>query len=96
MSSLGTITKLRMIIVHFLATKDIKMCYREEFTPGRYVSPLPFLSLSDCGETLQAHFPTLRKGNMEKDVGKCLNYLKNIMYDMMFLLHGNLLSQCLL
>ncbi|KAK2571608.1 hypothetical protein P5673_002970 [Acropora cervicornis] len=43
------------------------MCYREEFTPERYISPLPFFSLSDCAETSQAHFPTLRKGKMEKD-----------------------------
>ena len=35
---MGTITKLRMIIVHFLAPKDIKMCYREEFTPQRYLA----------------------------------------------------------
>ena len=96
-SDLGRITKLRMIIAHFLAPKDIKMCYREEFTPERYISPLPFFSLSDCAETSQAHFPTLRKGKMEKDAhGKCLNYLKNMMYDMLsFLLQGNL-SQCLL
>ena len=36
-SSMGTTTKLRIIIVHFLAPKDIKMCYREELTPERYV-----------------------------------------------------------
>ena len=77
-SSLGRITKLRMIILHFLATKDIKMCYREEFTPGRYVSSLLFLSLSDCAETSQAHFPTLREGKMYKDNGKSLD-CKNIM-----------------
>ena len=77
MSSVGTITKLRMIIVHFLASKDIKMWYREEFTPERYVSPLPFLSLSDCAETSQAHFPTPRKGKMEKDAhGKCIRYFR--------------------
>ena len=88
---MGSITKLRMIIVYFLAPKDIKMCYRED------VSPLSFLSVSHCAETSQAHFSTLRKGKMDKDAhGKCLNYLKNIMYDMLsFLLQGNL-SQCLL
>ena len=59
------------------------MCYREEFTPGRYVSPLPFLSLSDCAETSQAHFSTLREGKMKKDDGKCPSCLKNIMYDML-------------
>ena len=59
------------------------MCYREEFTPGRYVSPLPFLSLSDCAETSQGHLPTLREGKMEKDVGEFPNCLKNIMYDML-------------
>ena len=74
MRSMDTITKLQMIIVHFLAPKDIKMCYKEEFIPERYVSPLPFLSLSDCAETSQAHFPTLRKRKMEKDAqGKCLS-----------------------
>ena len=58
-------------------------------------SPLPFLCLSDCAETSLAHFPTLREGKMEKDVGKCLNRLKNIMYDVRsFLLQGNLLGQC--
>ena len=57
-----------MIILHFLATKDIKMCYREEFTPGR--SPLPFLCSSDCAETPQAYFPTLRERKMDKDDGK--------------------------
>ena len=66
-----------MIISHFLVTKDVKMCYRE------YVSLLPFLSLLDCAETSQTHFPTLREGKMEKDDGKCLNCLKNIMYDML-------------
>ena len=44
-SNMGTITKLRKIIVHFLAPKDIKMSYREEFAPKRYVSLLLFLSL---------------------------------------------------
>ena len=29
--NMGTIRHLRMIIVHFLASKDIKMYYREEF-----------------------------------------------------------------
>ena len=67
------------------------MCYREEFTSERYVCPLPFFSFSDFVETSQAHFPTLRKGKMEKDAhGKCLNYLKNTMYDILsFLLQGN-------
>ena len=29
------------------------------------------MCLSDCAETSLAHFPTLREGKMEKDVGKC-------------------------
>ena len=70
------------------------MCYREEFTPGRYVFPLQFLCLSDCAETSQAHFPMLREGKMEEDDGKCLNCPK--MYDMLsFLLQADLLIQCL-
>ena len=101
-SGLCRITKLRMIIVHFLVTKGTKKVSQRRdhtkwFTSGRYVSPLPFLCLSDCAETSQAHFPKLRERKTEKDAhGKCLSYLKNMIYDMLsFLLQGNL-SQCLL
>ena len=36
-SNMDTITNLRMRIEHFLASKDIKMYYREEFTTWRDV-----------------------------------------------------------
>ena len=88
--------------VHFTFPRDqryIIVLQRRDhtkwFTSGRYVFPLPFLCLSDRAETSQALFPTLREGKMEKDDGKCLNCLKNIMYDMLsFLFPADLLSQC--
>ena len=85
-----------MIILHFLATKDIKMCYREEFIPGDMFPRFRFCASRTAPKHCRCTFPRSDKEKLEKDHGKCLNCLRNIMYDMLsFLLQADLLSQCL-
>ena len=59
---MGTITNLRMIIVHFLASKDIKMYYRDEFTTWRDV----FEPLGLCRNIAGALSHTQRRENGER------------------------------
>ena len=75
LSRMGTITKLRMRIVHFLTRKDIKMSYREEIIQSD--SPLGdmFPRFRFCAPRIVPKH--LREGKMAKDTHcKCLNYLK--------------------
>lgn len=73
MSSLRRVTKLRMIILHFLATKSIKMRNREEIiqsdSPLSDKIPRFRCCASRTVTTLQTQIPTHRKGKTEKDNG---------------------------
>ena len=46
--------------------RSYKVIHLGDDSPRRYVSPLPFLCLSDCAETTQAHYPTLRERKWRK------------------------------
>ena len=80
-----------MIILHFIATKDDY----KDVLHRRASSPLGdmfrhFLFLAS--RTVPKHSGK----EMKKDDDKCLNCLKNIMYNMLlFLFQADLLSQCL-